>query len=625
MSLRRLPIAVLALAVLPGAAQAWWNEEWAARKQIQIDTSAAGAAINEPIGDAPFLVRLHTGNFKFELAKEDGSDLRFVAADDKTPLPFHVEKWDPLLGEALVWVGVPDLKPGAKTSLWLYYKNPKAPPAEDGKGTYDKSTALVYHFVDKGQPPHDVTSWANHATTAGNAVDGSLIGRGLRLDGSEGGTVTIPAGPSLAWAEGAKATWSAWVKPADADAKGVIFSRRDGSNALVIGVDGGKPFVQLESIASVRREVAGTPLPAASWHHLAVTAGESIALYVDGAPVAKLAAALPAIAGTAMLGGEAKASPTPAPAAGAKGAKPPDAALPGFKGDLDEVEIAKVERPPGFLKLAAASQGTDPSKLVSYGQDEETASWTSGYLGVILRSVTPDGWVVIALLSVMGFVSLSVMASKAMYLGGVEKANEVFLEGFRKQSGTLVELIHGEADGSRLGDPKLLARSTLYRLFRIGADEIRKRGRGKAAISSHAIESIRAALDAGLVREGQKLNRLMVLLTIAISGGPFLGLLGTVIGVMITFAAIAAAGDVNVNAIAPGIAAALVATVAGLGVAIPALFGYNWLLSRIKNVVATQQVFVDEFITNAAEAHSEQEGAGDGGPLPVSALAEGMQ
>ena len=93
----------------------------------------------------------------------------------------------------------------------------------------------------------------------------------------------------------------------------------------------------------------------------------------------------------------------------------------------------------------------------------------------------------------------------------------------------------------------------------------------------------------------------MVLLTIAISGGPFLGLLGTVVGVMITFAAIAESGDVNVNAIAPGIAAALVATVAGLGVAIPALFGYNYLISRIKDLSVDMQVFVDEFTTKMAE------------------------
>jgi biopolymer transport protein ExbB len=96
----------------------------------------------------------------------------------------------------------------------------------------------------------------------------------------------------------------------------------------------------------------------------------------------------------------------------------------------------------------------------------------------------------------------------------------------------------------------------------------------------------------------------MVLLTIAISGGPFLGLLGTVVGVMITFAAIAASGDVNVNAIAPGIAAALAATVAGLGVAIPALFGYNWLNTKIKEVNADMRVFVDEFVTRIAEHYS---------------------
>ena len=65
---------------------------------------------------------------------------------------------------------------------------------------------------------------------------------------------------------------------------------------------------------------------------------------------------------------------------------------------------------------------------------------------------------------------------------------------------------------------------------------------------------------------------------------------------MITFAAIAASGDVNVNAIAPGIAAALVATVAGLGVAIPALFGYNYFTVRIRDTYVDMQVFVDEFI-----------------------------
>ena len=123
-------------------------------------------------------------------------------------------------------------------------------------------------------------------------------------------------------------------------------------------------------------------------------------------------------------------------------------------------------------------------------------------------------------------------------------------------------------------------------------------------LTTQAVNAIRATMDGALVRELQKLNSQMVLLTIAISGGPFLGLLGTVVGVMITFAAIAASGDVNVNAIAPGIAAALVATVAGLAVAIPALFGYNYLGSRIKEISADMHVFVDEFVAKIAEQHS---------------------
>jgi biopolymer transport protein ExbB len=127
----------------------------------------------------------------------------------------------------------------------------------------------------------------------------------------------------------------------------------------------------------------------------------------------------------------------------------------------------------------------------------------------------------------------------------------------------------------------------------------------RESLTPQALSAIRASLDADLTRETQRLNNQMVLLTIAISGGPFLGLLGTVVGVMITFAAIAAAGDVNVNAIAPGIAAALVATVAGLAVAIPALFGYNYLTSRIRDISTDMQVFSDEILTKLAEQFAD--------------------
>ena len=74
------------------------------------------------------------------------------------------------------------------------------------------------------------------------------------------------------------------------------------------------------------------------------------------------------------------------------------------------------------------------------------------------------------------------------------------------------------------------------------------------------------------------------MLTAAIAGGPLIGLFGTVVGVMITFAAIAAEGSVSVNAIAPGVAASLLSTVAGLMAAIPSLFAYNGITTRAKAI-----------------------------------------
>jgi biopolymer transport protein ExbB len=602
---RRLAaFATIAAAVLaPALARAWWNEEWTARKPIRIDTGATGSPISEPIGAAPVLVRLHAGNFKFEQAKEDGSDLRFVAGDDKTPLKHHVEKYDALLGEALVWVGVPDVKPGTKNEIWLYYRNPKAVAAEDARGTYDPATVLVFHFAEKGQPPRDSTTWGNQASTAGTSADGAIIGRGLKLDGT--GAVTIPAGPSLAWLDGSRITWSAWVRPAEGEANGVVFARRDGANAFVVGFEEGKPYVEIDRGKGAQRSVSATPLAGNGWHHLAVTVADATSLLVDGTTVANLGAELPALNNGAIIGGTQPPPPADAAPAGRKGAQkeaPPPA---GFKGDLDELQISKVARPTGFIQLAAISQGTDPGKLIVAGQEEETGGSGGGYFSILIKSVTLDGWIVIGVLAVMLVVSWMVMIGKASFLSAVERANAQFLERFHRESADLAGLVD-TGDGGALGDPKALEASPLYKMYGICAEEVRKRtGTGKP-LRAESIEAIRASLDAGQVRENQRLSKNLVLLTIAISGGPFLGLLGTVVGVMITFAAIAAAGDVNVNAIAPGIAAALVATVAGLAVAIPALFGYNWLLSRVKNISATLQVFVDELITKVAEAYAER-------------------
>jgi biopolymer transport protein ExbB len=633
-----LVIVVLA-AWWPAPASAWWNDQWTLRKKITIDTGPSGASISDPIGASPVLVRLHIGNFRFGSAKDDGSDLRFVAADDKTPLKHHIEKYDSLLGEALIWVGVPDLKPGAKSEIWLYYGNAKAPAAVDAKGTYDQDQVLVYHFAESGTPPQDSSAWGNNAQGPATGADGAIIGRGAHLDGQS--AIVLPGAPSLAVADNAEWSWSLWIKTAAPQPHAELFSRTDGANGIAIGLDNGVPYFELNNSGAKQRTPNGEALAAGAWHHLAVTAKPNqIVFYVDGNSFATLAATLPAMAGAAQLGnagpvapatsdsaagvpaGPAPAGATQDPAGGAAPASP--GAAPGgsgFAGDVDELEIAKVARPAGFIKFAAIGQGPDQAKLISFSVDEENAGWFSGgYFSVILRSVTIDGWVVIGLLGIMAVISWIVMYDRVSYLNRVARGNRSFLRHFRDAAAddftALLQLDRQETDASFGGQVSAKARrvilaAPLFRLFHLAAHEIRRRftgSEGRHLLSPQAIESIRAMLDSGFVQETQRLNRLMVMLTIAISGGPFLGLLGTVVGVMITFAAIAASGDVNVNAIAPGIAAALVATVAGLGVAIPSLFAYNYLITRIKDATSEMQVFVDELITRIAESYDKQPG-----------------
>jgi biopolymer transport protein ExbB len=133
----------------PQRAQAWWNGDWSYRTKISI---AAGKGAGERM---PVLVRLHDGNFKFTDTKDDGSDLRFVAGDDKTPLKFHIEAYDNLLGIAFIWVDVPAAAGGGPTEFWLYYNNKNATVGADPAGTYDADTALVYHFAARDAAPHD--------------------------------------------------------------------------------------------------------------------------------------------------------------------------------------------------------------------------------------------------------------------------------------------------------------------------------------------------------------------------------------------------------------------------------------------------------------------------------------
>jgi biopolymer transport protein TolQ len=107
-------------------------------------------------------------------------------------------------------------------------------------------------------------------------------------------------------------------------------------------------------------------------------------------------------------------------------------------------------------------------------------------------------------------------------------------------------------------------------------------------------------------QEALKLESGLILLAIAVSGAPFLGLLGTVWGVMSTFGHIAQQGSATLSAMAPGVAAALITTVAGLLVAIPSMFGYNWLVHNLRVLTVELDNFAQEMVSKMETEYLEE-------------------
>lgn len=551
--MRVLAIAIaLVLSLFSATSHAWWNEDWAGRKKITLSNPAGEVA------DAPVLIRLHTGNFDFLSANENGSDLRVVAGDDTTELKFHIEKWDGINQLALVWVKLPKL--GASTEAWLYFGNEAAAPASDAKGTYDAASA-DYHFAEAaGNPADSGPNGLNATAFSGERMAASFANGGVKFNGTQ--SLTLPAinatgGMSVAM----------WVKPAALD--GTLVQAGGLNAALVAG--------ELNVQAGAATVAVSAPLTAGKWHHLAISVAGTLKVYVDG-----------------KLAGEAPGATLPSGGL-TLGAS--------YNGELDEVQLSGTARDAAWFAVQAA-QGPSGT-LVALGADEFSEGGDEGGIwGTLFAALTLDGWIAIGVLAVMLVIAVWIMIVKAIYVNRVDQANRLFMGKFRELSTDLgaIDKAHGMADEFR--------HSSLYRLYHVATVELSHRFKDTDAahtdknLSPQSLEAIRASLDTGLVKETTLMNKLMVLLTIAISGGPFIGLLGTVLGVMITFAVIAATGDVNVAAIAPGIAAALMATAAGMAVAIPALFGYNYLNSRIKAITSDMRVFNDELITKMAENYS---------------------
>ena len=564
-------------------AQAWWHEDWGSRRQVTVDTSAAGADTQETLHDFPLLIRLHGGNFGYftELA-EGGHDLRFVKGDS-LPLKHQVEKLDVFNEMGLVWVRLPEVAGGsARDPFWLYYGNAHAADGSDAKGLYDTPQTLVYHFAEGETLPQDATAYATHAASARLSVEsGGWIGAAARFDGT--GSLEVNAAPQLAVDPGKGWTFSTWIKLDQPQSQARILEARDAGHNLELSVNGLNLSGRWQG-AGAAAETPAVALTPGQWHQLSLVVRDGgLSLFVDGTEAAGPRISLTAFTPQIRLGVN-------------------------FVGWLDEVGIASAARSTDWIKLGYRSQTPDFA-VIGFGPDESGAEGGTGHFSVIVENVTLDGWVVIGLTGIMLVVALLVMITKALVINRISRDNRAFMAQYRNLDAShLSTLDREETEEIELAESDLLSAvvgkhdhfqsSTLYHLYHAGIRELRQfvGDADTLPVPPEAWNLIRVRLDSQVVRESQRLNSNMVLLTIAIAGGPFLGLLGTVMGVMITFAVIAATGDVNINSIAPGIAAALLATVAGLAVAIPSLFAYNYLLTRIKDIIADMRVFTDEFL-----------------------------
>ena len=433
----------------------------------------------------------------------------------------------------------------------------------------------------------------------------------------------IPASDSLKWDSGAQVTLMSWVKPSATSNDAVLYRRAEGASSFVLGVDDGIPYVEVKDGAGTMRTNAGEPIGTGAWHHLAAVAvAGKIDLVVNGKSYGSVAKGMPALSGPAFLG--------TTPEAGG-----------GFAGEVDEFQIHAAPLDLPLVGFIAATQSGSPESqtLVTVGADEgggggghnETLEHLMLF-GDIANNMMFDGWVAIGVCVLMMITGGIVAVKKFFYLNSIQKGTEAFMKQWAHISSDLTALDHlDEQSVKSMGgkaSPRLLShikRSPLYHLYHIGCQEIGYRIKDKEdhnGLSARAMQAIRTSLDSGLVRENHRMNGGLIFLTISIAGGPYVGLLGTVVGVMITFAIISKTGEVEVASIAPGIASALLATVFGLLVAIPALFIYSYLSSRIKDLLASMQIFIDEFIAKMAEIYpptGENSDSPDKTPKPQSA------
>ena len=234
--------------------------------------------------------------------------------------------------------------------------------------------------------------------------------------------------------------------------------------------------------------------------------------------------------------------------------------------------------------------------------------FASGALQFAFEKATLEGKITIGVLVLVSLFSWSVIITKILQLWRASRTSKQFFDAYHETR-----------------DPMELQRKALtfdgapaYELYVAGQKELQFQlakhpvlVKGEARITQAGFDSVRVSLEEAAMHEASALEKGMIVLSTAVAGGPFIGLLGTVWGVMETFSGIAKANSASLTAMAPGVAGALIATVIGLLVAIPAMFAYNFMVTRIRAFTQELDAFAIRFATQIEHTYVDARPIGE--------------
>jgi biopolymer transport protein ExbB/TolQ len=229
-------------------------------------------------------------------------------------------------------------------------------------------------------------------------------------------------------------------------------------------------------------------------------------------------------------------------------------------------------------------------------------------LSFAFEKATDEGKMTIGTLVCVSLFSWTVIISKILQLFKARRATKKF---FAAQRATRDPLDLYKRELEFPGSPA-------YEVYFAGAEELTYhlknnpiRVKDVTKISSESIDTIKVVLERTVSTQALALEKGMIVLSTAVAGGPFIGLLGTVWGVMETFSGVARAHTASLTAMAPGVAGALISTVVGLFVAIPAMFAYNFMVTSIRALTQELDNFTSEYATQISHTFADNRALAD--------------